>query len=449
MRTPTLAVLLFLFVLAIVGPLIQPYADQQASRYALTAAIWDNHALDLDGLEQVVGRDAAYKDGHLYSDKAPLQPFLAVPFYAIYRSVGGEPAANLRLEENLGLWWESLWFAAIPLAAIAMILFGLAKRVDRTVALPAALAVTLGTILLPFGALLFGHVLAALFMLGSVYLIFSRQMDPVWLLGAGALAGAAVATEYQAAVGVGVLSVAVLYRAKWKSVWFLLGGLPFAILLGWYHTAVFGSPLSHPYRYNVIRGVVDEQKPLVFKFARFRLGNLFDILFSGRGFLIASPIVILGVIGLVYLIRRRSGSVRSDAMISLAVFAALFMVPVFWANPWGGASPGPRYLVPALPLIVTGVAAAWRFRPLMTRLVVGISVATMLLAAVTNPLILPGEPGGIGTWIGLASNGDFVDTIFTMAMGNWGWVVHVTLVAALGWLLRREWRRSLQPSVVG
>lgn len=429
--------------------MVQPYADQQASRYALTAAIWDNHALDLDGLEQVVGRDAGYKDGHLYSDKAPLQPFLAVPVYAAYRAAGGEAAANLRIEENLGLWWETLWLAAVPLAAIAVILFSLAKLVDRTVALPAALAVTLGTILLPFGALLFGHVLAALFILGSVYLISSGRMEPVWLLGAGVLAGAAVATEYQAAIGIGVLSVAVLLRAKWKAVWFLLGGLPLAILLGWYHTAVFGSPVSYPYRYNVIRGIVDEQKPLVFEFARFRLGNLFDILFSGRGLLLASPVVILGVIGLCYLIKRRSGGLRSDAMISLAVFAALFMVPVFWANPWGGASPGPRYLAPALPLIVTGVAAVWRFRPLMTRLVVGISVTTMLLAAVTNPLILPDEPGGIGTWIGLASNGEFVDTIFTMAMGNWGWVVHMTLVVALGWLLRGEWRRTLQPSVVG
>ena len=90
--------LLALLVVVIAGPLVHDNGAQQASRYTLTAAIWDEHTLNLDMYaaldEPVLGVDRAVRDGSTYSDKAPLQPMLAVPFYAAYRAVGGEPAKS-------------------------------------------------------------------------------------------------------------------------------------------------------------------------------------------------------------------------------------------------------------------------------------------------------------------------------------------------------------------
>ena len=78
---------------------------------ALTAAIWDDGTLVLDRYEAQLSVDRAVRDGHLYSDKAPGQPLLAVPFYAMYRGVGGEPveaveqlAEVFALQQLRGVW---------------------------------------------------------------------------------------------------------------------------------------------------------------------------------------------------------------------------------------------------------------------------------------------------------------------------------------------------------
>lgn len=432
-------ILVFLLVLAVVGPLVHAYTDQPASRYVLTAALWDNQTVKLDGFEHAIGHDAAVRDGHVYSDKAPLQPFLGVAFYAPYRLAGGEPASVVRERGNLGLWWQTLWSSAVPLAALAVLLLWWLRRLGCKATLPATLSIVFGTILLPFGGLLFGHSMSALFVAGSLVLILESKADPTRLLGAGALAGAAVATEYQAVVAVLVVTVYVLWVSPRKAHWFVAGGLPFAVFLGVYHSVAFGSPFSHPYTYSIFWGIPTEQRGLLEGFTGFQPDNLVSLLVSGRGFLIASPIVLLGVFGLISIARREDGSKRSAAILVLAVFVAMMMVPLFWANPWGGHSPGPRYLAVGIPGLALGVAAAWSVRPLWTRVALGLSIATMVLATFTNPLVDDAGPGGIGTWVGLAREGGFVDTIFTMALGNWGWLLHAALVAVVAWLLLRSW----------
>jgi hypothetical protein len=440
-RSRTFA-LVFLLVLAVVGPLVHRYTDQPASRYVLTAALWDNQTVKLDGLEHAIGQDAAVRDGHVYSDKAPLQPFLGVAFYAPYRLVGGEPASMVRERGNLGLWWQTLWSAAVPLAALAVLLLWWLRRLGGKATLPATLSIVFGTILLPFGGLLFGHSMTALFVTASLVLVLESKSHPTRLLGAGALAGAAVATEYQALMAVLAVTAYVLWVLPRKALWFVAGGLPFAALLGVYHSVAFGSPFSHPYTYNVFWGTPTKQRGVLEGFTGFQPDNLVRLLFSGRGFLIASPIVLLGVFGLILTIRSGDRSKRSAAILVLAVFVAMMMVPLFWANPWGGHSPGPRYLAVGIPALVLGVAAAWSVRPLLTRAAIGLSVVTMALATFTNPLVDDEGPGGIGTWLGLAREGDFVDTVFTMALGNWGWLLHAALVTLVGWLLFRSWSRE-------
>jgi hypothetical protein len=251
-----------------------------------------------------------------------------------------------------------------------------------------------------------------------------------------------VATEYPTALAVIVITIFAVWRSRLRSFWYVFGGIPFAVFLGVYHTVAFGSPLSHPYRYNVFSGINPEQKDFLQQLKGFQPNNLFRLLFSGRGFLIASPIVILGVVGLIHIIRRRGGLERAAGIVSLAVFLSMMVVPLYWSNPWGGYSPGPRYMAPALPLLALGVAAAWSFRPLLTRFAVGVSSVTMVLATFTNPLVDDEGSGGLGTWIGVASEGDFVDTVFTMALGAFGWVLHGVVVVTLGWLLWREWQQS-------
>ena len=432
--------LLFLFIVAIVGPFAHIYRAQQASRYAFTASVWENQTVVLDEMEDVVAIDIAVRDGHVYSDKAPLQPLLGVPFYGVYRIVGGEPATVLRVNENLGVWWQTFWFASVPLAALAVVLLAIAQRVDPKTAMPAVLAVVAGTILLPFGALLFGHVLGALFIALAVLLLLREPVTTRHLLGAGAMVGAAVTTEYPAFLAGAVVGVFALWRVRSRVIWFVVGGVPFAALLGIYHTIAFGSPLSHPYRYSAFSGVVTKERSFLEPFGSIRLDNLADIFFAGRGFLIATPVVILGMAGLIWMMRRRRGVERALAITSLGMFLAMLAVPLFWGNPWGGSSPGARYLTPALPLLAVGVTAAWSFRPIIARAVVTISVVTMTLATITDPLITGEGSGGFGRWFRLARDGEFADTVFTIGLGGWGWLVHLALVSGVGLLLYRSWQ---------
>lgn len=442
--TAKVSILLFLLVVVVVGPLVHPYADQQASRYALTGAIWDDHTIQLDDYTHVLGRDAAIRDGRYYSDKAPLQPLMAVPLYAMYRTVGGEPATVLRTDENLGLWWQTLWLAAVPLGLIAALMYLLAYRINPATALPAAAAIAFGTILLPFGAVLFGHVLAGLFVLGAVVLVSTDDLNRSKLIGAGACLGAAVAVEYTAGLAVLVISGFVLWR-QWRSYhWLVLGGLPFVVLLGAYHAVAFGSPLSHPYTYNIYWGVVEEQKGFFHEFAGLSFDHLVSVLVSGRGFLVASPIVVLSLVGLLLLVRRRDAAGRRAGMLAIIMFGAFLLLPLTWHNPWGGWSPGPRYIVPALPVLVLGAGAAWSLRPVVTRYAVGVSVLTMVLATITNPLVERDGQGGLGTWLGRAVNGELADTVFTMGAGGWGWLLHGLLVSLIAYFLFRAWQDQQQ-----
>jgi len=220
--------------------------------------------------------------------------------------------------------------------------------------------------------------------------------------------------------------------------WFVLGGLPMAAFLGIYHTIAFGSPLSHPYRYSAFSGVPDSEQPFLEVFNGIRWDHLWSVFFEGRGFLPASPIVILGLVGSVVLARREAGVKRALALTALASFVAMLAIPLFWGNPWGGSSPGPRYMVPALPLLAAGVAALWSWRPLITRAVVALSVLTMTLATITDPLVTGDQRGGIGKWLRLFRDGEIADTVFTMTLGGWGWLIHIALVGGLGWMLYRH-----------
>ena len=429
--------LLFALMVIIVGPIVHDNGAQQASRLSLTAAVWERGTFSLDDYEQALGIDRAVKDGRVYSDKAPLQPILAVPFYAIYTTVGGESAVILRVEENLGLWWVTFWSSAVPLGLLTVLMYRFVRRYHRD-AVAASLSVACGTMLLPFGSLLFGHVLTALLLFAAFFLVMLDRPERWHLVSAGAAAGAAVAVEYTALLGLGVIAVAVVVRWRREVGWYLLGCAPFGVLLGAYHAVVFGSPLAYPYRYSAFEGVVDEARSLTGVFGGLHPERLWQVFFAGRGFAVASPIVLLGLYGCVVLARSRSVDHRVIGGAGVAMFLVYLGVMVWWDTPWGGNSPGPRYMVPAIPFVVVGVAAVWdRFR-LLRLAAVAAGVVTMGLATFTNPLISRSVAGGLGDWVHYAANAEFTPTLFTMALGPAGWLVHAAAAIVVAVALRRS-----------
>ena len=424
------ALALALLAMALLGPAVARQDASSWSRTALTGGVVEDWTVDLEDFP--IGVDRVVYDGEIRSDKAPGQPVFAAPFHAVYRAFGGESAKVERAHENLGLWWQTLWVSAVPFAGLLALMYLAASRVDRRTALPAAFAVGFGTLMLPFADHLYGHILSALAVFAS-WLLVRERPSPRAALAAGALAGFAAITEYQVALVVVIVGGALALHARDRLMPFVLGGAPFAVFAGVYHWIVVGNPLRVPYSLKDVHegGIVGISFP--------QPEHLLEIGVGDRGLLVATPIVVLAV-GAAVVLAREPGPWRRDASVALASFVTLVCVQAGGSMPpWGGESPGPRYVVAAMPFLAVPLAASWsRLRPL-TPLVAAWSVAVMLLPTFTQPL-LDNRASAIPTWIRLAGRGEFTPTIFSMAAGSVGVVVHLLLVMAAGAYLVREAR---------
>ena len=434
-------VVLAVIVLLVTAPVLQPLMTQQIARYALTAALWEEGTVVIDAYEHLLGVDHAERDGRLYSDKAPGQPVLGVPAYAAYRALGGHPATEARVFADPGLWAVTLVSAMLPAALLAVAMRHLALRVAPRRATHAALGLALGTLLLPFGTLLFSHVLSALLGLVAYRVLTGGDgrhragPHPGRLAAAGALAGAAVTVEYTAAlVAVAVTLVAVM-AWRWRALWVALGGAAPALLLGGYHWVAFGHPLQTGYQHNVfaeLTGLADSARPEAWGPDPLMLAS---VLAGERGLFVLTPLVAVGVAGLVVLVRGR-GPARRDAVVGLALVGAFLLLMSGWSNPTGGASPGPRYVVPALPFLAGGVAWVWARVPIVAWLAAAVGVATMGLATFTQPLVARFDVAVVEWWTRLRA-GSTAQTWLTESTGSaWALLPPLVLAAALAaWLL--------------
>ncbi|MGI9015971.1 MAG: hypothetical protein ACR2HR_02510 [Euzebya sp.] len=402
-------------ILVVAGPIVQVLQAHQASRLVFTAAIWDDSTVVIDDYEPILGVDFAERAGHLYSDKAPGQPFLAAPFYGLARSLGAsapdvaDPQRNFF--DNYTLWWTSLWSATIPLAALSVMMRRFVLRVvgDPRAATAAAVSVALGTLLLPFATVLFSHVLAATLCFGAYLAGRDPDAPAARLAAAGLLGGLAVVTEYTTGIVVLVLGVVIVARHGWRVIAYLAGGLPAAAVLAVYNTVAWGSPTDFSYDYSA-------------SFSDFHAQGLFGIrlpspsltaqvLFGERGLFTLTPIVLVGVIGLVQLAGRRR--TREVGVVGLVVFAGFVAIQGGWFSVTAGASPGPRYVVAAIPFVAVGVAQIWRRSPWTVLVAAAWGALWMLLAIFTNPLAQPTESYAAGHWVYKALGGGLGRTLLT------------------------------------
>lgn len=434
-------VLLAGIVLLVALPVMEPLMAQQASRYALTAALWDQRTVVLDDHAHLLSVDRAERGGHTYSDKAPGQPVLALPAYGVYRLAGGAPASQSRAlaRRDLGLWVVSVWSSALPAALLAVAMRHLALRVSSRRATAAALGLALGTMLLPFATVLFAHVLSALVGVGAYLLLTREAATPAHIAGAGLLAGAAVTVEYTMGLLVLILAIVAVLEHRWASVWYALGGVVPAVLLGLYHAVAFGGPFEPGYRYSRFaavheQGVVGVGPP--------RLPVLAEVLAGERGLLVLTPLVAVGLAGLVWVAWRRGGAVRRDAVVALVVLTAFVALMAGWSNPTGGASPGPRYVVPALPFLAAGVAWMWQRLPSVTVAAAAFGTITMALGTFTLPLAQPTEHSALLHWVERMRDGRRADTLLTGALGDWAILLPLVAAAVVGLLLVRAEARE-------
>jgi hypothetical protein len=371
----------YLLVFPYFGKLNNP---NENVRVWLTRAIVAHGTLAIDPVEREWGEvsDRAVFAGHHYSGKAPGTSLLGVPVLLVASALGTpSPRATT--------WLLRVFTVALPLAVF---LFFFGRQVERETGSAAArdllvVALGLGTMMYPYGLLFVGHAQSAALLFGG-YLFLRGEARRGALLAGGALAALAVVFEYQALFAVAAVAVYAAVRHRWQAGWFFLGALGPALLLGGYHTAIFGRP------WETALGHADDpvfqlyhQQGFLFSMGVPRPAVLVKALFApDNGLFVYSPFL---VAGLAAVAAAPAEDRRADGVLVAAVTAVMLLFLCGLANWRGGwCAGGPRYIATVVPFLTFGVALAWRRiwqpRPLALAALGGAVAASVVLCVLAG-----------------------------------------------------------------
>jgi hypothetical protein len=448
----------------------------QISNFALVRAMSDGTA-KIDPYHWETKDESWYK-GHYYSVKSPVLPALSLPVWEVLKRTGGpkwaydaaksarehgawrwRPAGdpvNLygknrirtyhvrgRIEANTPLIWVlGLFGCVLPAVLLMLLVRRLGERLEPGYGTAAAVTLGLCTLVLPFSTLYFSHVLAALLGFAAFALLW-RERDrrpegggslPLVAL-AGLLAGLAFASEYPLALGGAVLGLYAISRGPRvrRGLAYAGGAIAGAAPLFAYNLWAFGSLTHLSYANAVKEQGLSGHDILGSNQSGFFGVNLpdpdvgLDLLFSSKGLLTLAPVLVMGIVGVV-LLHRRGRRAEAWTIGGLAL-AYLVYNSGYWL-PFGGGTPGPRFLMPLLPFLALPLALAYRRFPLTTLALAVPSALFMLTATLTFPLI---GDDNLGFWAKLVQAANFENTVATPLGAGHGWegIAPVLIAAAL------------------
>jgi hypothetical protein len=460
----------------------------QLGHYAQLRAFADGQP-EIDRWHWETG-DKAWVDGHFYSVKSPGVAGLSVPFYlALENTVGPQlsraATANARrsdyprwgpdgpipienygylrergerveaqIEQNAPMIWAlTLIVAVIPAVLLLLGVRWAADRFEPGYGTAAAVTLGLATIVMTFASEYFSHVIAAALGFGAFLLLMREREGPPRLplvAGAGLLAGLAVSFEFQVGL-VGVIlffyalarSTDRLRRALVYGAGAVCGALPMLAFNFW----AFGNPLELAYGSAVDYPGFNGHEELglnsdgIFGITAPRLDSAGELLLASRGLLTLTPIIAMAVVGVV-LMRRRGH--RAEANVIAAVAIAYFVYNSGYWLPMGGGTPGPRFLIPALPFLAVGLAFAYRRLPALTLALAIPSAVTMVAASFTYPLL---GTQGAGLWGDWLLDGQLEHTVLTAFGMTNPLLAAAPVVAALATAVVLAWRATPRPRI--
>jgi hypothetical protein len=375
------------------------------SRFNLTRAVVERGSLTVDPYWTSTG-DRARVGGHWYSDKPPVVAIAAVPAYAIVRTtqrlrgvqpdyqsftIGRTPAARVIPNRAFtqGLYVCSLMTSGVAGVALALLLFRfLLRRVRTSAAFLGSCLAVLGTSIFPYATSFYGHVPSAALILGAIYALDPLGSRPRGappsrrrVLVAGACISLAAGAEYLTAVpgALVLLSYLVWTEPKLRAKTFLnlvLGGLLPALLVAAYHTAIFGAPWRTGYSFEDQAAFATGHSSGFMGIHVPTLAGIWGLTFSvRRGLFYISPMAAVAALFAVrYAVRRRDWAVA----VGVGVLVTLLLLNAGYYMWWGGASAGPRHLVPGMAFLGMGAALMLRVRhPWVRRIIVGLCVVSL------------------------------------------------------------------------
>lgn len=341
--------------------------------------------------------DIATYEGRIYPNKPPGTTLLALPAYFVIE----------RVESWLGIDVDRWWPVTLNLYLITALSVGFLGALGGVVFyrtscalfpniagghhVAVTLFVFLGTLLLPYATVLFDHVPTAVFLLASFATILFAVPEDITPHGrilrlgaAGLFSGLAVVTNYAAVLVVACLIIYTFARVRPRHVglFYLLGGIPTAAFLAYYHAKCFGSMFAMSYTYQNEAFVAGNNR-LLGVFGLPDAGAAVSLILSARsGLLTTSPIIALAIIGFVLMWRIKQR--RLELILFASIFLVYWLMNASFNKPHGGSSYGPRYLIPAIPFVALPLALVFHRLPRIATTVGVISVALVLYVTSIN-----------------------------------------------------------------
>jgi len=372
--------------------------------------------------------DVSYWHGRYYSNKAPGLAALALPMYAGLRALDAVPKDPVR-----AIWALNLWAAVLPMMGLLFLVGRAAERVEPGSGPLAAVTLGAATLCLPFATLFFSHVTAAALGFAAFMLLWGEHRGPArttTVLAAGAIVGLSGTVEYPMAIFAVVLGGYAVSRAPYarRAVAFTAGAAAGILPLLVYNRWAFGSFTHLSYRAVVItpgvsgHDVVGAHSKGFFAISAPSFHTLISFFVEERGLLVLTPVIAAGAAGLWLLYR---SPFRPEAIVALSV-CALFLVYNAGFNPpnggpFGGSTPGPRFLIPMLPFLVFPIGLAYRRAPGAVVALLIVSIGAMAIGTATEPFL---EPGQSIPWLFEVRTGEFQQTLL-------GWLGAGTSVSML------------------
>jgi hypothetical protein len=424
--------------------LIQTPGANQAAHYVSIQSLASGHH-NVDRLARDAS-DLAWTDGHYHAAKSPGLDLLLAPVTLALRGAGvkfdnappetwSEPQGQATSRD---IWLLTMLGALLPAIILMIVVSREAERLRPGTGPIAAVATGAGSMMLPFSSLLFSHALSTTLGFAGFTLLARAGRDlvhrPRRVAAAGALLGFAVITEYPLGLlaMVSFAYIALTSRHLRTLFAFSAGGVAGVLPLPVYAWWAYGDPLHSTYAGAVAEAgksghdVLGANAAGFFGITRPHVHALFELLLSGRGLFVATPIAVVGIVGLVELARRGE---RAYAVAGLATFGAFLLYDCAYWIPFGGATPGPRFLIPVLPFLSVGVAVAWAsMRRVVAPLLIA-SVVTLTVQTSTGPLHVVTTAA---VWWYRLHHGLFVSTLGD-ATGTWQGETSIALFfAAIG-----------------
>ena len=424
-----------------------------SAHFALVRSLADGNAT-IDPYRDETG-DVAWYRGHYYAAKAPGLALYSLPAWLVLERI--HPIADAR---DRAIWALNFWSCVVPALVLFLLVRAVGDRLAPGTGLMSAIALGIGTMVLPFATMYFSHIPAATAGFAAFALLVRGRDGPLrlgLLFASGLLAGLAVVFEYPTvliALALGGYVLAASPRIA-RGAAYAAGAAVGVCPLIAYQWLAYGSPFHTPYDDVVAvagtsgHDVVGSNGEGFLGVTAPRFSDAIRLLVDDRGLLVLSPLVLAGVVGLVLL--WRTGR-RAESLTCLTIGAAFLVynagyTPVF-GGIFAGGSPGPRLLLVSLPFLMLGAGLACRRAPLAFTALLVASTAIFAAATVTYPRI--GEEGtGPRTWWEYVRRSRFMDTLTIELGGPHGWpavvpfVLALSVVLAIGaWVSRQKVRRS-------